>query len=239
MKRWMRNPVAGLRRVSVAALVTLAVLALGIMAVYADKPDENGNHNHHGDEGAEPASIDLITCTNGGIAKWRDGSGNIRTSISYRIVDVSGVGAAAIAAADRGVREWAASNTSGSPYTLTATTSVEADVTIELWFAIAGPVLGFANVPCTDESTGIEGVDISMRTKGLSDTGLQNVSGHEFGHALGLLHADTNEDLMGPRFERKEEGKSITCPSNLDVKGLNEPSLTTVDVADLIVPPSC
>ena len=78
-----------------------------------------------------------------------------------------------------------------------------------------------------------------MRVKGLNDIGLQNVSAHEFGHALALIHADTNKDLMGPRFERKEEGKRIVCPSNLDVAGLNETSATEVSVADLVVGSSC
>ena len=60
------------------------------------------------------------------------------------------------------------------------------------------------------------------------------------GHVrTGGVTKDTNKDLMGPRFECKEEGKRLACPSKLDADALNEESDTTVEVADLQVPSAC
>jgi hypothetical protein len=36
-----------------------------------------------------------------------------------------------------------------------------------------------------------------------------------------LGHADKNADLMGPSLDSTER-KNLTCPSNLDLKGLTE-----------------
>ena len=121
---------------------------------------------------------------------------------------------------------------------MTQTIPADADITISLFFAISGPFLGLADVVCTTASVGITTADIVVRTKGLNDFGLQNVSAHETGHGLGLIHADNKKDLMHGRFERKEQGKKLVCPSNLDVNGLTS-TTSPVQVADLVVPATC
>lgn len=214
---WWKNS----RLLRVSGLITVgmivAILAL-TGTVYADRPDAQGNHHHGTDDGEVVAgSIVLLTCNDGSVAKWK------KSALTYSITDVSGFSAGVLESVEAGVREW---NGLGGPYTLGEFSGAGSpDITIELFFKIIpGSIIGAAGINCSTGAAGIQSGSIILGLKGLNDFGIQNVSAHEIGHTLGLGHADTNKDLMGPRFERKEEGKGIVCPSNLDIDGLNASS---------------
>jgi hypothetical protein len=50
---------------------------------------------------------------------------------------------------------------------------------------------------------------------------MYNVVGHEFGHCLGLFHADEGHDLMAGTYPHQVgHTTALHCPSNVDVKAL-------------------
>jgi hypothetical protein len=166
-------------------------------------------------------SIDLIKCDDDSIAKWNTSVSNV---VTFKIVNMSGVGDDVIQAVREGVERW---NQVQGPYVLEEPLDPNdpADITIYVYFKIVpGYVLGFAAVNCDYGDEGIQSVDISLGVKGRSLTGVRNLTAHEVGHGLGLGHTDSlaesKGDLMGPRFEQKEEGKQKVCPSNLNTGGL-------------------
>lgn len=162
--------------------------------------------------GTGEVSIDLINCSNGGIAKWH------KPVLTFDIIDVAGLGSEVVQAVRSGVIEW---NKVQNVYSLQETTEGNADITIEVFLKLTpGFILGAASVNCVNEVEGIQGVGIDLGVKGLKLTGVRNLTAHEVGHGLGLDHADKEGDLMDPRFEKNEEGKRLVCPSNLDVGGL-------------------
>ena len=193
----------------------IMLVALGSVAYAHHRPGHSGGPG--GGKGEDPpagnAGIDLINCSEGIIATW-----GAKTNLTFKITDISGVGANIVDAVRAGVLEWSVVQTT---YTLNEITSGTPDVNIDLFNKIVpGKILGAADVCSTSSGGVIQSVDISIGVKGLGEIGTQNVSAHEFGHALGLGHSDKGGDLMGARFERREEGKRIVCPSNLDVGGL-------------------
>lgn len=161
------------------------------------------------------ASIDLGNCDDGAIATWR------HAKLTFQIVNTSDVDSGKIQAIRSGVLEW---NNVGGPYSLTEVTAGAADITIEVAGSITGDILGRANVACATGKDGIQSASIILAVNGLKLVGLTNLSAHEAGHALGLRHSDKEGDLMDPNFNRKLEGKSLVCPSNLDVGGLSAES---------------
>jgi len=213
-----------------AAVTTIGVVSLFIIAAgvaNANRPDENGIHDPpHGDDSEPPpsgASIDLLNCDNGDIAKWNDGT--VTYSIVQGVADADDV-----ASVRAGANAW--HGFGGLAVTEVASGG---DITIELVGKIVpGSIIGAAGITCASAAVGITSASIVIGVKGLNDFGVQNVAAHEVGHALGLGHADTNDDLMGPRFERKAAGKSIVCISNLDDGGLNETTDDPFSVAALV-----
>jgi hypothetical protein len=160
--------------------------------------------------------IDLINCDDNSIAKWNGSS-----TLTFRIDNASGAGNGVIQAVRDGTLRW---NAVPNPYSLAETTG-SADIVISVYNKVVpGYILGFAAVTCTSGSTGIESVEIALGVKGLSVTGVENLTAHEVGHGLGLGHTDSLAesmgDLMGAGFEQREEGKQKFCPSNLDTGGL-------------------
>ncbi len=225
-----------LRFVIEVMVMSLLALTMAGGVVFADRP-MNNTHDHGGDENGDAvASIDLINCTDGAIAKWNISASNI---VTFQIDDVAGVGSNVIQDVEDGVLSW---NLGTNPYHLQQWDSRQSDspdITIQLFFKIIpGSILGAAAVVCQDGSAGIQSASILLGVKGLNSLGLRNVSAHETGHALGLGHATKKGDLLDPRFERKEEGKRVVCPSNLDEDGLTATSepVTILDSAWMELP---
>jgi hypothetical protein len=163
--------------------------------------------------------IDLTNCDDNSIAKWKD------STLTFRIDNASGAGEDVIQAVREGALRW---NAVPNPYSLAETTG-SADIVIGVYNKVVpGYILGFTVLTCSSGSTGIQSVEIALGVKGLSLTGVENLTAHEVGHGLGLGHtdslADSMGDLMGARFKQKEEGKQKVCPSNLDTDGLNSSS---------------
>jgi predicted Zn-dependent protease len=161
-------------------------------------------------------SIDLITCQDGEVAKWK---GN--NTVKYKIDNVADLRSKVEDAVRTGIEEW---NTVQSVYDLRETRDNDADITISLYDKIIPKfVLGATHVDCASAENGIQKATIVLGLRGLSITGVKNVAAHEMGHALGLGHSNTKTDLVYFSFDDKER-KSVFCPSNLDVKALSAES---------------
>jgi hypothetical protein len=209
-------------------VITVSILALSVFAS-AEIPQAFAHHRSWHDNGpiSEPsgdikASINLITCDDDAIAKWKS------PAVTYQIINKAGLKQSEIDAVEAGVLDW---NDLGSSVTLGVTAS-DADITISVYKKIVpGNILGFAVVTCDNGTDGIESVEISLGVRGLSSNGVQNLAAHEVGHGLGLGHADLNKDLMGPSLDAKER-KKATCPSNLDIEGIAETTENPYEVLD-------
>lgn len=204
---------------TVALLLVAGLLTLNPLSISAHHRE---GHEKGGDASppppAENVSIDLINCDDNGIAKWNT---SVSNTVTFKIVNVSGVANDVIQAVRDGVVRW---NSVQATYNLVETAD-DPDILISVYLKIVpGYILGFAAVNCSSGDDGIQTVDISLGVRGLSLTGVVNLTAHEVGHGLGLGHtdsvADGKGDLMGPGFEQKEEGKQVVCPSNLDTGGL-------------------
>jgi hypothetical protein len=180
---------------------------------------------------ASSSSIDLITCNNGDIAKWN------KSTLKYFIENSANAKSSVIDAIRKGVEEW--NDVGQSKYTLSETTTKsKADITINTVLRISPRfVLGATDVNCSSDVKGITHVTMFVRTKGLSLTIIQNIAAHETGHALGLDHSKSSQDLMSPSFDRQET-RNLVCPSNLDVGGLTASS-SPFAVRDLSTVVSC
>jgi hypothetical protein len=185
----------------------------------------SAHHKPGHENGSGPSSppvggnvfIDLINCDDTSIATWKGSP-----TVTFRIDNASGARDDVIQAVREGTLRW---NSVPNPYNLVETTGAAADIVIGVYNKIVpGYILGFSAVTCSSGSAGIQSVDIALGVKGLSLTGVKNLAAHEVGHGLGLGHtdslADSMGDLMGARFEQKEEGKQKVCPSNLNTGGL-------------------
>lgn len=162
---------------------------------------------------AASGSIPLLTCGNTA-ATWR------HTPVTVRIDNLAGLSSSQVTAVSSAVQEWSNALLNGgfTGYTLTLV-SGSADIIIQLYYKITpGYILGATSISCS--GTSLSGANIQLGLKGLSLTGIQNVASHELGHALGLAHANLKADLMYASFDHTER-KTLTCPSNLDVGGIN------------------
>jgi len=230
--------------VLVAVVMGMSVMAPAVLqqAEAHNKPGHDKGPKRGGNGETDSATIKLIVCDDdSSIAKWRtetdetdvDGDG-LQDKITYLIDNKAGLRSNVIQAVRDGIEEWddvKDQNFPDSPYQLDEITSGTADVTIKVFNKITpGFILGFADVNCPG-TAGIQNVSISLGVKGLKINGVENLSSHEFGHALGLVHTtNKNSDLMGPSLDAKERRNSI-CPSNLDIEALTEEA-TTYSVDD-------
>jgi hypothetical protein len=198
----------------VGALV--AALLIGSLTSVSAHHRPGHDHGPPSPQSGGNVFIDLINCDDNSIAKWKGSS-----TLTFRIDNASGAGDDVIQAVREGTLRW---NAVPNPYDLVETTG-SADIAIGVYNKVVpGYILGFTAVTCASGSTGIESAEIALGVNGLSLTGVENLTAHEVGHGLGLGHtdslADSMGDLMGARFEQREEGKQKVCPSNLDTGGL-------------------
>ena len=140
----------------------IMLVAMGSVAYAHHKPGHSGEPG--GGKGEDPpagdAGIDLINCSEGIIATWGTGV------LTFKINDISGVGANVIDAVRAGVLEWSAVQ---SVYTLNEITSGTPDVNIDLFNKIVpGRILGAADVCSTSSGGVIQSVDISIGVRGLA-----------------------------------------------------------------------
>ena len=183
---------------------------------------------------AQEAGIRLLQCPNGINAHWVDEDGTPKDTITYKIiVKAPSIRESQIEAVREGIERW-----DGFVYNIEEVGANE-DADIEVTLAIRAQFehpesagvnmahgLGGVDFEYTEDTCSVTSgwVDLSMKganTARGETTALKNLVAHELGHALGLGHANYEQDIMfTKRGTNQLWVREDICPSNLDVEAL-------------------
>ncbi|MFQ5761406.1 MAG: matrixin family metalloprotease [Candidatus Bathyarchaeia archaeon] len=113
-------------------------------------------------------------------------------------------------------------STGYASFAFVSVSSKKADIIVTLK-KNTGVILGSASIDADGDV--IKKVSIKLATENamgqpLDIFDVQNIAAHEVGHALGLGHADVEDDLMHSSYDFVETG-SVNLPSTLDLEAIN------------------